>query len=63
VLLPFLALGGLFVLMTLAWLCAYSLLAARMAAALQRGPVKAALDRITGTVLIAVGIRLALERR
>lgn len=63
VLLPFLALGGLFVLMTLTWLCAYSLLAARMAAALQRGRVKAALDRITGTVLIAVGVRLALERR
>jgi RhtB (resistance to homoserine/threonine) family protein len=63
VLLPFLALGGLFVLMTLAWLCAYSLLAARMAAALRRGRIKAALDRITGTVLIAIGIRLALERR
>jgi RhtB (resistance to homoserine/threonine) family protein len=62
VLLPFLALGGLFVLMTLVWLCAYSLLAARMAAGLQRGRVKAALDRITGTVLIVIGLRLASER-
>jgi hypothetical protein len=25
--------------------------------------VKAALERITGTILIAIGIRLALERR
>ncbi len=63
VLLPFLVLGLIFVLMTLAWLCAYSLLAARAAAALERPRVKAALDRITGTILIAVGIRLALERR
>jgi RhtB (resistance to homoserine/threonine) family protein len=63
VLLPFLALGGVFVLMTLAWLCLYSLAAARAADALQRPRVKALLDRITGTVLIAVGIRLALEHR
>jgi RhtB (resistance to homoserine/threonine) family protein len=63
VLLPFLLLGLIFVLMTFAWLCTYSLLAARAAATLQRPRVKAALDRITGTILIAVGIRLALERR
>lgn len=63
VLLPFLLLGLIFVLMTFAWLCTYSLLAARAAAGLQRPRVKAALDRITGTILIAVGIRLALERR
>ena len=63
VLLPFLLLGLIFVLMTFAWLCTYSLLAARATAALQRPRVKAALDRITGTILIAVGIRLALERR
>ena len=63
VLLPFLLLGLIFVLMTFAWLCTYSLLAARAAASLQRPRVKAALDRITGTILIAVGIRLALARR
>ena len=63
VLLPFLALGGVFVLMTLAWLCVYAFAAARAAEALQRPRVKALLDRITGTVLIAVGIRLALEHR
>jgi threonine/homoserine/homoserine lactone efflux protein len=30
---------------------------------LVRPSVKAAMDRITGTVLIAFGVRLALERR
>lgn len=63
VLLPFLALGGVFVLMTLTWLCAYSLAAARAAAALQRPRVKACLDRITGLALVALGIRLAFEHR
>ena len=63
VLLPFLALGGVFVVMTLAWLCAYSLAAARAAQALQRPRVKASLDRITGTALVALGVRLAFEHR
>jgi threonine/homoserine/homoserine lactone efflux protein len=63
VLLPFLALGGVFVCMTALWLCSYCLLAARAAEALQRPRVKAALDRVTGIVLIAIGLRLATERR
>jgi threonine/homoserine/homoserine lactone efflux protein len=63
ILIPFLALGTVFVVMTLAWLCAYSLMAARAAQTLQRPRVKATLDRVTGCVLIAVGIRLATEHR
>lgn len=63
VLLPFLALGGVFVLMTMLWLGAYCLLAARAAQTLQRPRVSAALDRLTGTVLIAIGLRVAAERR
>ena len=63
VLLPFMALGGVFVLMTLTWLCAYSFAAARAAAALRRPGVKAFLDRLTETVLIALGIRLVFEHR
>jgi RhtB (resistance to homoserine/threonine) family protein len=59
---PFLALGGLFVLMTLIWLGGYALLAVRAAGQLQRPRVKAALDRITGVVLIGLGLRLATER-
>jgi RhtB (resistance to homoserine/threonine) family protein len=63
VLLPFLALGAVFVLMTALWLCAYCLIAARAAATLMRPRVKATLDRATGVVLIALGLRLATEHR
>jgi RhtB (resistance to homoserine/threonine) family protein len=63
VLLPFLALGAVFVLMTVLWLCAYCLIAARAARTLQRPRVQAALDRVTGIVLIAVGLRVATEHR
>jgi threonine/homoserine/homoserine lactone efflux protein len=63
VLLPFLLLGAVFVLMTVLWLGAYCLVAARAAATLQRHRVKAAFDRVTGVVLIAIGIRVALEHR
>lgn len=63
VLLPFLVLGAVFVLMTVLWLSAYCLIAARAAETLQRPRVKAVLDRITGVVLIALGLRLAIEHR
>jgi RhtB (resistance to homoserine/threonine) family protein len=63
VLLPFLALGAVFVCMTALWLCAYCLLASRAVRTLQRPRVKAALDRVTGVVLIAIGLRLATEHR
>src|SRR4051794_31762939 len=62
VLAPFLLLGSLFVLMTLVWLVAYALLAARASAVLTRPRVKAALDRMAGVVLIGLGVRLATER-
>jgi threonine/homoserine/homoserine lactone efflux protein len=60
---PFLLLGGLFVTMTLTWLCAYALVAARISTVLTRPRVKAALDGITGLVLVGFGVKLALERR
>jgi len=63
VLVPFLLLGGLFVVMTLVWLCGYAFLAARISRVLTRPRVKATLDRVTGIVLIGLGIRVALERR
>jgi RhtB (resistance to homoserine/threonine) family protein len=63
VLLPFMALGAVFVVMTAIWLFAYSFAAARMAKTLMRPRVKAALDRVTGIVLIAIGLRLATEHR
>jgi threonine/homoserine/homoserine lactone efflux protein len=63
VLMPSLLLGGVFVLMTLVWLSGYALFATRMSALLTRPAVKAGLDRLTGVVLIGLGIRLVLERR
>lgn len=63
VLLPFLMLGGVFVLMTVLWLFAYCLVAARAAQTLQRPRVRATLDRATGVVLIAIGLRVAAEHR
>jgi RhtB (resistance to homoserine/threonine) family protein len=63
VLLPFLILGAIFVLMTVTWLAAYTMVAARIAETLQRPRVRAALDRVTGVVLIGIGLRLAAERR
>lgn len=49
--------------MTLAWLCGYALVAAKISDVLTRPAIKAALDRITGVVLVSLGVRLALERR
>jgi threonine/homoserine/homoserine lactone efflux protein len=63
VLVPFLLLGGLFVAMAVIWLCAYALVAARAARVLTRPGVKAALDAVSGVVLVGLGVRLALERR
>ncbi|MBV8941004.1 MAG: LysE family translocator [Solirubrobacterales bacterium] len=63
VLLPFLLLGGVFVAMTLVWLSAYALVAARASTLLQRPRVKRALDRLTGVILIGFGLRLATEHR
>jgi len=60
---PFLLLGGLFVLMTAVWLCSYALVAVRVSSVLTRPSVKAALDGLTGVVLVGLGVRLALEQR
>jgi threonine/homoserine/homoserine lactone efflux protein len=63
VLLPSLILGAVFVTMTVAWLVLYCVLAARLIDTITRPSVRAVMDRITGTVLIALGLRLAAEHR
>jgi RhtB (resistance to homoserine/threonine) family protein len=63
VLMPFLILGVLFAAMTLAWLVAFALMASKAGGLLTRPRVKAGLDRLTGVVLIGLGLRLATERR
>jgi threonine/homoserine/homoserine lactone efflux protein len=63
VLAPFLLLGALFAAITLAWLVAFALMASKAGGLLTRPRVKAGLDRLTGVVLIGLGLRLATERR
>jgi len=45
------------------WLTAYASLVSRMHAAITRPRVKAALERATGAVLIALGLRVAVGHR
>jgi len=58
-----LLLGALFNAMGLVWLLSYALLAARGRKVLGRPSVKRTLDRVSGLVLIGLGIRIAFERR
>ena len=58
-----LAFGLLFCAMTLAWLCVYSVAVARAGRALRRPRIRRALDAVMGAALVAVGVRVAVERR
>jgi len=58
-----LAFGLLFCAMTFAWLCVYSAVVARAGRALRRPRVRRALDAVMGAALVAVGVRVAVERR
>ena len=57
-----LTLGFVFSAMTLAWLCCYSTLVARAGDVLRRSKVRRVLEGVTGTVLVAFGLRLATEQ-
>jgi threonine/homoserine/homoserine lactone efflux protein len=48
---------------SLAWLAVYATLVPRAGDVLRRPPVRRAIDRVTGAVLIGLGVRLALTRR
>src|SRR5437763_814223 len=56
-------LASIHVLMGLVWLCSYALLLDRMSAVLTRPSVRRKLEAFTGAVLVAFGLRLAMERR
>jgi threonine/homoserine/homoserine lactone efflux protein len=58
-----LGLGLLFCVMTFAWLCVYSVVIARAGEALRRPRIRRALDAIMGAALVALGLRVAAERR
>jgi len=56
-------LGLLFCALTLAWLSLYAVVVARAGEVLRRPRVRRALEASTGTVLVALGLRLAAESR
>ena len=58
-----LALGLLFNLLTFVWLAGYALVVARAGGVLQRPAIRRAIDGVTGTVLVAFGVRLAVATR
>jgi threonine/homoserine/homoserine lactone efflux protein len=58
-----LLLGSIHIAMGLVWLPLYAYAIVRAGAALRRPSVMRAVERLTGTVLVALGLRLALERR
>jgi threonine/homoserine/homoserine lactone efflux protein len=49
--------------MTFAWLLVYTVVVGRAGAALQRPRVRRALDVVMGAALVALGVRVAAERR
>jgi threonine/homoserine/homoserine lactone efflux protein len=61
--LTLLAFGLLFCAMTFAWLCVYSVAVAHAGRALRRPRIRRALDAVMGAALVAVGVRVATERR
>jgi threonine/homoserine/homoserine lactone efflux protein len=60
---PLLALGGIFVALTVVWLAVYSLAIGQASGLMRRPRVRAILDRVTGVILVGFGIRLAFEHR
>ena len=58
-----LALGVLFCGMTLTWLAACAVVVARVGDVLERSGVRRVVEAVTGLVLLALGARLALDRR
>ena len=58
-----LGLGLVFCALTLAWLAAYAFAVAKIGDALRRPRIRATVEAVTGTVLIALGVRVAAEHR
>ena len=56
-------LAGVFIAMGLVWLTGYALLVARVGALLRRPSVRRLVNAVAGTMLTALGVRLALERK
>jgi threonine/homoserine/homoserine lactone efflux protein len=61
--LPLFALGIIFCLMTLTWLTGYAFAVARAGDVLRRSAIRRATLAVTGVVLVAFGIRVAVAPR
>jgi threonine/homoserine/homoserine lactone efflux protein len=61
--LALLALGMLFCVMTCSWLAAYAFAVARAGGVLRRRSIRRAIEAVTGVVLVAFGIRVAVGSR
>lgn len=55
--------GVVFACLTLGWLSCYAAAVARAGDVLRRPPIRRVLDAITGTVLVALGLRVVTEAR
>ncbi len=60
---PLFALGLVLCGLTLVWLAAYAVAVARAGDLLRRPLVRRAIDAVTGAVLVALGLRIAADRR
>jgi len=60
---PLFALGLVLCALTLVWLAAYAFAVARAGRLLRRPRVRRALEAVTGAVLVALGLRIATDRR
>ena len=56
-------LGVVFSLMTFAWLVAYAVLVAKAGEVLCRPAIRRWIEGVTGTLLVALGVRIAAEQR
>jgi threonine/homoserine/homoserine lactone efflux protein len=55
-------LAGIHIVIGFVWLSIYASLVSRLQTAITRPRVKAAMERVSGAVLVALGLRVALER-
>ena len=58
-----LALGVVFAILTFAWLVLYATVVAKAGHVLRRPRIRRSIEAVTGTVLVALGVRLATEQR
>lgn len=58
-----LVLAALFVGMGIVWVCGYTLALSLVRGVLARPKIRRWLDRFSGALLVALGLRLAVERR